>query len=71
GDAGRPDGVIADLRFDLCALRPALDHPISVLLPHRSFGEVAASSARDRPKEGFVFVLPLKQKTYRVVVSSV
>lgn len=51
GDAGRPEGVIADLGFDPCCLRPALDHPVSVLLPHRSFGEIAASATRDRPKQ--------------------
>jgi hypothetical protein len=54
GDAGRPEGVIANLRFDLRSLRPALDHPVSVLLPHRSFGELPASAARDRPKQGTV-----------------
>ena len=52
GDAGRPEGVIADLCFDLRGLGSALDHPVSVLLPHRSFGEISASAARDRPKEG-------------------
>ncbi len=52
GDAGRPEGVIADLRFDLRGLRSALDHTVGVLLPHCSFGEIAASAARDRPKEG-------------------
>lgn len=53
-DAGCPERVISNLRFDLRSLGPALDHPVSVLLPHCSFGEVAASAARDRPKEGTV-----------------
>jgi len=34
GDAGRPEGMVPDLRLDASAARPPRDHAVGVMLPH-------------------------------------
>ena len=53
GDSGRTEGMIADLGGDVGGRRPALDHAVHVLVPHR-LG--TAGLAADRAKEGTVIV---------------
>ena len=55
-NAGRPEGVIADLSFDPCGCRSALDHAVSVLLPYLICRQTAfsAGGGAKRPA-AFVF----------------
>jgi len=52
GDAGGPEGVIADPGPDPCRLRPALDHRVSIRLREGRAGQppfAPADRAKQRP----------------------
>lgn len=49
GDAGSAKRVVSDPRLDAGVGRPALDHPVGVLLPHRLLlAGLAAGRAKQR-----------------------
>jgi len=50
GDAGLAEGVVADHGLDTGVGRAALNHPVSVLLPHRLWRpRFPAGGAKQRP----------------------